>query len=100
MGDSTDRAAAALTPARFAFAAIDIKLMLKISKFSISLAEVLERGAARCNGILQHLADGWNQAGNTGFADLPGLAFWGDCATVKGFADVYVTKSGNDSLIQ
>ncbi len=74
--------------------------MLKISKFSIGLPEILERASPGCNGILQHLADDRNKGAHPVSGNLPRVALWRHPSPEQHLADINVTEPGDDSLIQ
>ena len=98
--DPANRSAAALPPAGFAFPSVNIERMLKISKFSIGLAEILERASPRGNGVLQHRTDDRHQCRDPVSGNLPGVAPRRHASPEQRLADVNVTESGYDSLIQ
>src|SRR6056297_700655 len=68
--DAADCRVASGGAAGRAFAPVDVKAVLKISKFAIGLPEIAQRGAARFDGISQHFADHRNEPRKTVFRHL------------------------------
>jgi hypothetical protein len=54
---TADQPRAPITAANLTLTAINRKIMLKISQFSIRLSEITQTRATRLNGLMQHLAN-------------------------------------------
>ncbi len=74
--------------------------MLKISKFSISLPEIPQRGTARLDRLGQDLSDDRNQGADTGGRDLSGLAARRHTGPKQCFTDIDIAQPRDDSLIE
>ncbi len=100
MHDSAHSPRTALTAAGLPFASIDVKRMLKISKFSIGLPEIAKGRSARLNRILKHLANDGHQGRNTWFCNAPRLATWRDASAKQCFTNVDIAQSCDNFLVQ
>jgi hypothetical protein len=74
--------------------------MLEISKFSIGLAKILERGSPCPDGVFQYCTNDRHQRSHARRGNLTCLSFGRDPGAEQSLADVNVTKSSDDSLIK
>ena len=95
-----DGRAAAGCDAGLVFTAIDLKTMLKIPQFAISLPKIAQAAAACLDGIGQHLADDRHQPRHLTRRQIARLGHGGNTGTIERFAHIDIAKPGHHMLIQ
>ena len=73
--------------------------MLEISRLTIGLGEVLERGAALLNGSLEHLADGFSEVSEPSLADPASLALGVNACHVESLAGINISHTYYDVIV-
>ena len=97
-GLGADSGAAA--QAGFALAAVNLEIDREVAGVAVRRREITERGAARGDGLGQHLLDRFGESPEPGVRDPVAGAARVDSSPPQGLGGVYVADAGDQALVQ
>ena len=85
--------------AGFSFTVVDCELLFEVSRLSVAMEKVFERGATLFDRASEYKSDGFVELGETQLADFFSCALWGDACNVESFASVDIPYADHSGVV-